>query len=213
MEDVWKFSSALWGSPKNDDKSSYQKKTHTTAVHFLAHRHHPYLRPFSFHRENCLTRTRRISHWGEGQLPGYNFSYRPSAPSEIFFKTSSRYQKILRSIEIASLLRRRLNKWKKNHFFSCVFHNRILEKKKIKFFFINRNYFFCDGGAGRNFCKNFLVGGSEEIAVCGGHLKYCINWWVSQQRQVRPPFFPMFCTFLQLEKTRIFWRFFTPHHV
>ena len=130
MEDVWKFSSALWGSPKNDDKSSHQKKTHTTAVHFLAHRHHPYLRPFSFHRENCLTRTRRISHWGEGQLPGYNFSYRPSAPSEIFFKTSSRYQKILRSIEIASLLRRRLNKWKKNHFFSCVFIIAFLKKKK-----------------------------------------------------------------------------------
>ena len=35
MEDVWKFSSALWGSPKIDDKSSNQKKTHTTAASFF----------------------------------------------------------------------------------------------------------------------------------------------------------------------------------
>lgn len=131
---------------------------------------------------------------------------------KIFFKTAFAIKKF-------QLLRNDYRRYasseydeKKFIFFITKKHIRFLKKKKI-FFLPIANIFQCDGGAGRNFCKNFLVGGSEEIAVCGGHLKYCINWWVSQQRQVRPPFFPMFCTFLQLEKTRIFSRFFTPHHV
>ena len=141
------------------------KKRHTQRrYHFLAHRHHPYLRPISFHREIFLTRIRRISHWGEGQLPGYNFSYRPSAPSEIFFKTSSRYQKILRSIEIASLLRRRLNKWKKNHFFSCVFIIAFL-KKKNKIFFLSIAIIF------------FATEELEEIFAK-------ISWWVGARKSL-----------------------------
>ena len=83
-----------------------------------------------------------------------------------------------------------------------IFHSL---KKKIKiFFYQSQQYFFLRRRSWEKILQNFLGGWEREIAVCGGHLKYCINWWVSQQRQVRPPFFPMFCTFLQLEKTRIF---------
>jgi hypothetical protein len=44
-------------------------------------------------------------------------------------------------------------------------------KKKIKFFFDqSHNIFFCDGGAGRKFCKIFSVGGSEKSLCAGGIL-------------------------------------------